>query len=214
MKKILGLSILLIAALGLWTAATVVDTKADGLSVGDTAPDFNLENVDGEMYSLDKIAKWYKKEYKKDIKGYIVTFTCNTCPWAVKYEDRIIDTHKKMVEMGYPVVAIQPNDPAVQAGDSMDKMKERSESKAFPFVYLMDEGQKIYPQYGASKTPHIFVLDADREVQYIGALDDNAADPSAVKVNYVEKAVEALEKGEKVDPSSTVAIGCSIKVKK
>lgn len=216
MRKILGLSFVLMAAAGLFMAAsfTATQVEADGLEVGDIAPDFNLENIDGKMYSLERIADMYKEQYNKDLKGYIITFTCNTCPWAVKYEDRIIETHKKMVKMGYPVVAIQPNDPDVQPGDSMDKMKERAEDKAFPFVYLMDEGQKVYPKFGASRTPHIYLLSADRKVQYIGALDDNANDPSAVKVNYVEAAIKALESGKEVDPNFTRAIGCTIKTKK
>ncbi len=216
MRKILGLSFVLFAAAGLFMAAsfTATQVEADGLEVGDIAPDFNLENIDGKMYSLERIADMYKEQYNKDLKGYIITFTCNTCPWAVKYEDRIIETHKKTVKMGYPVVAIQPNDPDVQPGDSMDKMKERAEDKAFPFVYLMDEGQKVYPKFGASRTPHIYLLSADRKVQYIGALDDNANDPSAVEVNYVEAAVKALESGKTVDPNFTRAIGCTIKTKK
>jgi len=216
MRKILGLSFVLMAAAGLFMAAsfTATQVEADGLEVGDIAPDFNLENIDGKMYSLERIADMYKEQYNKDLKGYIITFTCNTCPWAVKYEDRIIETHKKMVKMGYPVVAIQPNDPDVQPGDSMDKMKKRAEDMAFPLVYLKDEGQKVYPKFGASRTPHIYLLSADRKVQYIGALDDNANDPSAVEVNYVEAAVKALESGKEVDPNFTRAIGCTIKTKK
>ena len=119
---------------------------ADGYAVGDYAKDFKLQNIDGKMVSMS--------DYK-NAKGYVIVFTCNTCPYAVKYEDRIIALNKKYASKGYPVIAIQPNDPDVQPGDSMDAMKARAASKGFTFPYLMDAGQKIYPQYGASKTPHV-----------------------------------------------------------
>jgi len=176
-----------------------------GYKVGDTATDFNLKNVDGSMVSLAGM---------EDAKGYIVTFTCNHCPYSVMYEDRLIDLHNEYAPKGYPVIAINPNDPAAQPGDSFEDMVTRSKEKSFPFVYLFDDGQKIYPQYGATKTPHVFLLDKDLKVRYIGAIDDNSRDADAVKVSYVKDAIEAVEKGEDPDPSFTKAIGCSIKVKK
>lgn len=178
--------------------------EADGLQVGDIAPNFNLLGVDGKHYSLDDFP---------DAKGYIVTFTCNHCPFAVMYEDRIIALHNKYAPLGYPVIAINPNDPEVQAEDSYDKMIERAEEKAFPFVYLFDEGQKVYPQYGAERTPHVFLLDKTHKVRYIGAIDDNVRDASAVTERYVENAIAALERGEEPDPNFTKAVGCTIKTK-
>lgn len=181
-----------------------------GLQVGDKAPDFSLENIDGKMYSFTDI----KDANGNDPKGYIVTFTCNTCPFAVAYEDRLVALHNKMSPLGYPVVAIQPNDPEVKPGDNLDAMKKRAEEKGFEFVYLFDAGQKIYPQYGASRTPEIYLLDKDLTLRYTGAIDDSAQDANAVKVNYVESAISAIEKGEDPDPTLTKAIGCTIKVKK
>ncbi len=178
-----------------------------GLSVGDKAPDFNLKGVDGEMHSL----AGYELPDGTKPKGYIVTFTCNTCPYAVAYEDRIIALHNKMEPMGYPVIAIQPNDPKAKAGDSYEAMQERAKEKEFPFVYLFDEGQEIFPQYGASRTPEIYLLDADLVLRYTGAIDDNSQDASKVTKRYVEDAIAALEAGEKIDPEKTKAIGCGIK---
>lgn len=177
---------------------------SDGYQIGDTAEDFNLKNIDGEMVSLSSM---------DDAKGYIVTFTCNHCPYAVMYEDRLIEIHNKYAPMGYPVVAINPNDPEVQPADSYDEMKVRAEEKAFPFVYLFDEGQEIYPKFGATKTPHVFLLDSEMKVKYIGAIDDSPRDASAVKEKYLENAIAALEKGEAPSPAETKAIGCSIKSK-
>lgn len=202
MKQTFKLVGLLLAGAALWMAAGMPDS---GLKVGDTAPDFRLKNIDGKMVSL--------KDYKK-AKGFIVTFTCNTCPYAVMYEDRIIELHKKMEAKGYPVIAIQPNDPSVQPGDSFSKMQQRAKEKKFPFAYLLDEGQKVYPQYGATRTPHIFLLDNNLKVRYIGALDDNASDATAVTKRYVEDAIAALEKGKDPEVTSTKAVGCTIKAKK
>lgn len=131
-----------------------------------------------------------------------------------KYEDRIIDLAKKYKSKGYVLLAINPNDPVAQPDDSFEKMQVRAKEKKFSFPYLFDEGQKIYPQYGATKTPHVFLLDKNRVVKYIGAIDDNVEDAKAVKEHYLENAIAALEKGQEPNPSTTKAIGCSIKVKK
>jgi len=206
MKLIKTLSILVIVLVV--TAFSVNTTVSSGYEVGDIATDFKLKNIDGNMVSL--------ADYT-DTKGFIVIFTCNTCPYAVKYEDRIIALDKKYASKGYPVIAIMPNDPDVQPGDSMEAMKARAASKGFTFPYLMDEGQKIYPQYGATKTPHVYLLEKTKEgnvVRYIGAIDDNYKDASAVNVKYAENAVDALLDGKEVPETKTRAIGCSIKVKK
>ena len=184
--------------------------KAMGVKVGDAAPTFKLKNIDGEMYSFENI----KDANGETPKGFIVTFTCNTCPYAVMYEDRLIDLHNNMSPQGYPVVAIQPNDPELKAGDSFEAMQERAAEKGFPFLYLMDEGQEVYPQYGASRTPEIYLVDGEGIVRYHGAIDDNAQEPENVTVNYVEKAVESIENGQDPDPADVKAIGCTIKAKR
>ena len=177
----------------------------DGYQIGDVATDFSLPNVDGKMVSLSDFA---------DAKGFIVIFTCNTCPFSVAYEDRIIALDSKYSEEGYPVIAINPNDPAAIDGDEILDMKLRAEEKGFTFPYLQDVGQQIYPQYGATKTPHVFVLQkdyADNIVRYIGAIDDSSRNPNKVKKRYVEQAVDALLDGESPTTTKTKAIGCSIK---
>ena len=131
------------------------------------------------------------------------------------YEDRIEALNKKYASKGYPVIAIMPNNTDVKPGDNMEAMKTRAKEKGFTFPYLMDKGQKIYPQYGATKTPHVFVLQKTKEgnqVKYIGAIDDNYQDASAVKQKYVENAVDALLNGKEITETLTRAIGCSIKV--
>lgn len=184
---------------------TVADAQVSaGYKVGDQAADFSLKNVDGTMVSLADF---------KGVNGYIVIFTCNTCPYAQMYEDRIIALHTKYASQGYPVVAINPNDPDVKPGDDFAAMQARAKEKKFPFKYLLDAGQKVYPVFGATRTPHIFLLDANRYVRYIGAIDDNAQNPGEVTVKYLENAIAALKAGNNPDPAETKAIGCTIKVK-
>ena len=176
-----------------------------GYKIGDLATDFKLPNVDGKMVSLS--------DYKT-AKGFIVIFTCNTCPYAQAYESRIIELDKKYASKGYPVIAIMPNNPKSKPGDSMEAMKSNAKQKGFTFPYLMDEGQKIYPQYGATKTPHVYVLQKTKkgnEVKYIGAIDDNYQDASSVNTKYVENAVDALLSNKEISVTETRAIGCSIK---
>ncbi|WP_238988438.1 thioredoxin family protein [Aureibaculum marinum] len=175
--------------------------EIDGYNIGEVATDFNLKNVDGSMVSLASI---------NDAKGYIVTFTCNECPFAKLYEDRLIELHNTYASKGYPVIAINPNS-QVGGKESYESMQQRAKDKNFPFAYLVDEGQKIYPQYGAVRTPHVFLLDKERKVQYIGTIDDNARSPENVKVKYLENAIKALENGEQPNPNITKAIGCPIK---
>lgn len=197
--KFLGLFL----AVGIMAAFTV--KPAAGYKVGDIATDFSLKNVNNKMVSLKGM---------KDAKGYIVVFTCNHCPYAVAYEDRIVALDAKYKKLGYPVVAINPNNPEKQKDDSFAKMQERAKEKKFTFPYLLDEGQKIYPQYGATKTPHVYVLQKTAKgnvVKYIGAIDDNYEDAKAVKTKYVENAVDALLKNKEVPVKETKAIGCSIK---
>lgn len=199
MLKKIGFLVLFVGAL------MSFDKPVTRYQVGDTATDFKLKSVDNKYYSM--------ADYK-DAKGFIVVFTCNHCPFAVKYEDRIIDLAKKYKSKGYVLLAINPNDPVAQPDDSFEKMQVRAKEKKFSFPYLFDEGQKIYPQYGATKTPHVFLLDKNKVVKYIGAIDDNVEDAKAVKEHYLENAIAALEKGQEPNPNTTKAIGCSIKVKK
>lgn len=199
-KILMLLSIVFLAA-----SFNLVNNK-EGYKIGDIATDFKLKNVNDKMISLS--------DFKK-AKGFIVIFTCNHCPYSVAYEDRIIELDKKYKDKGYPIIAINPNNPAKEPKDSFELMKVRAKEKGFTFPYLFDDGQKIYPQYGATRTPHVFILNKEKGnlvVSYIGAVDDNYKDATQTKVKYVEVAVDALLKGEKPAISETKAIGCSIKV--
>jgi peroxiredoxin len=178
-----------------------------GYNVGDKVTDFKLKNVDGKTVSLADF---------KDAKGVIVIFTCNHCPYAQAYEQRIMELDKMYAAKGYPVVAINPNDPVAYPADSFEEMIKRSKEKSYSFPYLIDETQDIAKAFGAAKTPHVYLLTKNKDVytvEYIGAIDDNSESAADVKAKYVENAIAELNSGKKVSVNSTKAIGCSIKWK-
>jgi peroxiredoxin len=180
---------------------------AGGYSVGDKASDFKLQNTDGKYLSLSDYS---------DAKGFIVVFTCNGCPYAVAYQDRIIELDKKYRSKGYPVIAINPNHTDLKPEDDLAGMKKRAEEKGFTFPYLKDAEYKVFREYGATRTPHVYVLTRQNEdlvVSYIGAIDDNYQDASAVEEAYLANALDALLDGRDPDPNFTKAIGCTIKQK-
>lgn len=200
MKKVVLISLL--------TLLTFVGLKAQGYKIGDVAADFTLKNVDGKMISL--------YNYNDASKGAIVIFTCNHCPYAKAYEDRIIELDKNFRTKGFPVIAISPNDAELVPEDSYEKMVERAKEKDYPFPYLYDETQEVYRTYGAKRTPHVYLLNKEEGkyvVEYIGAIDDNYKDASMVEKKYLADAVNALLNGKKPNPDYTKAIGCTIKDK-
>jgi peroxiredoxin len=175
-----------------------------GYKVGDTIEDFTLKNIDDKMVSLSNYG---------EAKGFIIIFTCNTCPYSVANEDRIIALDAKYKSKGYPVISINPNDPKASKGDSFEDMKVRAAEKGFTFPYLFDDGQKVFPKFGASKTPHVYIVNASAmKVEYIGAIDNSSRNPDAVSEKYVENVIDALLVGKKPTKTETRAIGCSIKV--
>jgi peroxiredoxin len=175
--------------------------------VGDTVSDFKLKNVDGKMISLT--------DYKKS-KGVIVIFDCNTCPYSKRYNERIIALNQKYASQGYPVITINPNDPEQSEGDSFEEMVALAKEKKYTFPYLVDESQEVARAFGATNTPHVFILKNENnsfKVSYIGAIDDNVRDASSASKKYVEDAVDALLANKPVPSSKTKALGCGIKWK-
>jgi peroxiredoxin len=185
-----------------------VSVSGQGYQVGDKAADFRLLNVDGNYVSLS--------DYE-DVDGIVLIFSCNHCPYVVAYEDRMIELHNEYAPKGFPVLAINPNDTIAEPRDSYTKMIERAQEKNFPFNYIIDADQEVYPIYGATRTPHIFLLEKvgdDFVVAYIGAIDDNYRDASQVEEHFLANAIDALLAGNRPDPDFTRAIGCTIKSRK
>lgn len=183
-------------------------TVVNGYRIGDVAADFTLKDVNGKMVSLS--------DYK-DAKGFVIIFTCNTCPFAVASEDRINALDNTYKVKGYPVIAINPNDPEVQPDDTFELMQAKAKKKNFTFPYLYDASNSVYATYGATKTPHVYLLkkeDKGNVVKYIGAIDDNVRDGDAVKDQFLAKAIDELLAGKEISVKETKAIGCSVKQKK
>lgn len=200
MKKLILISSLVAGFL--FVSATLAIST---LKLGDAAPNFKLKNIDDKVVSLD--------EYKT--KGVIVIFSCNHCPYAKAYEDRIVALNNKY-KSSYPVIMINPNDAVSHPDDSFENMKLRAKEKGFTFPYLLDDTQETAKAYGALKTPHVYLVKKEagkNVVKYIGAIDDNTYKADEVKVHYLEDAIISLEKGEAIKTPETKAIGCGIKWK-
>ena len=176
--------------------------------VGDVVSDFSLKNVDNKNVSLSQFSS---------AKGFIVVFTCNSCPVAKKYEKRVEQLDKNFRAKAFPVIAISSNDVQVNPGDSFEDMQKRAKSESYTFPYLYDESQEVAKKFGATNTPHVYVLAKEGNklvVKYIGAIDNNAEDPSMADKKYVADAVNSLLEGKDPAVASTKAIGCGIKWKK
>lgn len=180
---------------------------AGGYKIGDYVKDFELKNVDGKKVSMGM---------NSDVKGYIITFTCNTCPVAKAYEYRIIELNKKFKSKGFPVIAIQANDGERSPGDSYTAMQQRAKAKSYDFPYLIDESQEIVRAFGATNTPHTFLVKKEAggfKLVYAGAIDNNSQDGSAATKKYLETAIEEVLANKEVSTPSVRAVGCGIKWK-
>lgn len=179
----------------------------NGYKIGSEVADFRLKNVDGKMLALS--------DYKT-AKGFIIVFTCNHCPFAKRYQERMNSFNKKYAAMGVPLIAISATDPIDVPADSYEEMKKRARQEKYSFPYLIDETQAVARMFNAGKTPHAFVVFKENGkwiLKYSGAIDDNGAEPAKVQHHYLEDAVNALLAGEKVPVEVTKSIGCAIKWK-
>ena len=170
---------------------------------GTPAPSFDLPGTDGRNHSLDELASR---------KAVVVVFTCNHCPYAKAWEDRLLAIANDYQDREVGVVAINANDPAQYPEDSFEEMTKRARAKAYPFPYLFDQSQEIPRAYGAERTPEVFVFDADRRLRYHGAIDDNE-DETRVARNYLRDALDAMLAGRSPPVTDTASVGCTIKWK-
>ncbi len=189
----------------LMSVALSSNAQIKTLVVGQNAPFFTLRNVDNKLVSFNSYP---------NAKGFIIVFTCNTCPVAKAYEQRIIELGKKMAALGYPVLAVNPNDASESWGDSFVKMQERAKSKNYTFPYLYDDGQRVTNLYGATRTPQLFIAQKTNKgliIRYTGAIDDDQEESNPRRTKYVEQAIAALNANKLPAISATKAIGCSVK---
>jgi len=182
------------------------------LAIGQPAPDFNLTGVDGKTYSLSSFSK---------ARILVIVFTCNHCPTAQAYEDRIIRLTKDYKDKGVDVVAIMPNDPKsirldelgyTDMGDSYEEMKIRAKEKQFNFPYLYDgDHETVANAYGPVATPHVFIFDQQRILRYSGRIDDVEKPTRTPNSMDTRNAIDALLENKEIPVKTTKVFGCSIK---
>ena len=173
--------------------------RAVAVEIGDRAPDWSkIIGIDDKEHSLADF---------KDAKAIVLVFTCNHCPVAKAYEERLVKLQKDYKKKGVQLVAVNVNN---VPEDKLDKMKVRAKEKQFNFPYLYDETQKIGRDYGADKTPHVFVIGKERKIVYMGAIDDNMK-ADKVTSNHLADALDAILAGEAPATPVTKQFGCSIK---
>jgi peroxiredoxin len=176
------------------------------LAAGDTALNFTLPATDGQTYTLSDVAR--------EAKAVALVFTCNHCPYARAWEDRINAIARDYVSSGVHVVAINANSVLISPGDSWENMIKRANEKQFAFPYLYDESQQVARSYGAERTPEFFIFDATGALRYHGAPDDNYEDEHAVTHHYVREALDAILADQAASIPETPPVGCTIKWKK
>jgi len=181
--------------------------RADTLAIGASIPKAStkMKNVDGKEVSLADVAGQ---------KGTLVIFTCNACPFAKAWQDRIVDLGNSFASRGVGVIAVNSNDPAIVPEDGYDLMKERAEKAKMGFPYVVDAGSEVALAFGATRTPEAFLFDATGQLVYHGTIDDNAKEPGSVTKTYLKDALTAVVEGKAVPLAETKAIGCGIKFKK
>ena len=180
------------------------NVQAKELSIGNEilGVDYILKNIDGKDTTLDKLKK---------SNGILVVFSCNTCPWVIRWQDRynILAAFSRKNDIGF--VAVNSNARLHESVDSMDEMIYHSTTNEYGFPYVLDKDAKLAKAFGAMKTPHVYLFNSDNKLVYTGAIDDNAKSAKKVKNNYLMDAIRALGTDKKIKISETKALGCSIK---
>ena len=178
--------------------------QAKELSIGNEilGADYILNNIDGNNTSLDKL---------KRSKGILVVFSCNTCPWVIRWQDRynLLSALSRKNEIGF--VAVNSNARLHDSVDSMDEMIYHAAANEYDFPYVLDKNAKLAKAFGAKKTPHVYLFNSDNKLVYTGAIDDNAKSAKKVKNNYLMDAIRSLGSNKIIKISETKALGCSIK---
>jgi len=193
-----------VTRLALSLLVVLVSTSSWALTMGEVAPsaEVRMLNVDGRELSIADV---------KGARGTLVVFTCNHCPYAKAWEQRLVAIGNAYREKGFGVIAVNPNDAEAYEDDSYPEMQKRAKEKGYAFPYVVDATSGVAKAFGATRTPEVFLFDAGGKLVYHGAIDDNAEDAAKVTKTYLRDALDAVASGSPVRVAETKAIGCSIK---
>ena len=194
----------LIALIGLLSATSIVAQDIQQLPLGSTLPlgDVQMEDISGRNLSLNEV---------KGDNGLLVIFSCNTCPWVIKWEDRYPLVQELATVNDIGIILLNPNEDYRDKGDGIEDMILHAEKAGYKFPYVLDKNHRVADAFGASRTPHVYLFNAEDKLVYVGAIDDNANSAADVEEFYVEDAIEQLSAGQAITRSSTKSIGCTIK---
>jgi glutathione peroxidase-family protein len=197
MKKFI--SLILIGCL------TILSAKE--LDLGSILPlgDIKMADISGKDVSLNDA---------KGKNGLLVIFSCNTCPWVIAWEDRYVELADTYKDKGVGIVAINSNETQFENVESMEEMQAHAKEQGYNFYYTMDNGSKLASEFGATRTPHVYLFDKKDKLVYRGAIDDNARKPDKVENTYLADAIDNMLTGSAIDPAATKALGCAIKFAK
>lgn len=180
------------------------DKATDELEIGAKAPlaDIKIEDVSGKILTLNEVAKE---------NGLLVNFSCNTCPWVARWEDRYNPIARLAGENNIGVIMLNPNAGYRNRGESMQDMQQRAKKSGYQFYYALDKDSRLAKAFGATHTPHIFLFDGEMKLVYRGAIDDNASSAEHVEQPYLKNALKNLGMGHEINPKTTKSLGCTIK---
>lgn len=178
--------------------------QAAELKIGSQMPnsEYLLNDISGNQITLNEI---------KGKNGTLIIFSCNTCPWVIKWEDRYVEIANSYLQRGIGMIAINSNIARFNGDDSLNKMKKHAKEKKYNFPYAQDPNAKLAYAFGATKTPHVYLFDDKDNLVYRGAIDDNARSASNVEEPFLSNALDQLLAGRKIKKTTSRAIGCSIK---
>lgn len=203
-RLIIYCTVVALAIMGLLALAPLKENPSEELEIGAKTPmlETPVKDVSGKMITMKKAA---------GENGLLVNFTCNTCPWVKRWEDRYNPIAELAREKGIGVIALNPNTGSRDSGDSFEDMQQRAGESNYSFYYALDEQSKIAEAFGASRTPHIYLFNSDMKLVYRGAIDDNARSAAEVEKPYLRNAIQELAAGEEITIKTSKSLGCAIK---
>lgn len=202
MNKIQYLITITVAVLVL--SAFSLNNEIKELEIGADAPltDVKMDDISGKKVSLKDVA---------GDNGLLVIFSCNTCPWVLKWEDRYPGIATLAKQNGIGTIAINSNEAQRETVDSMEEMKKHAQKNAYNFYYTVDTNHKLADAFGATRTPHVYLFNSEMKLVYRGAIDDNANDASKVETHFLKDAINAMAEGKEITKKTSKALGCTIK---